>query len=100
MVDNSLPWDMAVQQGEQLPQIVRVAMEEESLKKDIIQKCQSLSERMKALLGSDVPSKKWTLEEGECQIDVLPDGTYRFEFPHGPNPSRCAWLQIGSDIVE
>ncbi len=99
MVDNSLPWDMAVQQGEELPQIVRVAMEEESLKKDIIQKGQSFADRMKMILGV-FPSKKWTLEEGECQIDVLPDGTYRFEFPHGPNPSRCAWLQIGSDIVE
>lgn len=93
--------------GEHLPRIVSEAISaaadaqnEEALKRDIVQKCQSLSERMKALLGSDVPSKKWTLEEGECQIDVLPDGTYRFEFPHGPNPSRCAWLQIGSDIVE
>lgn len=107
-VDTSVPWEMGGQkEGDSLSDLVKDAIkvqsdakEEATFKRDIVQKCQPLSERMKTLLGSDVLSKKWTIEEGECQIDVLPNGTYRFEFPHGPNASRCAWLQIGSDIVE
>lgn len=108
VVDDSLPWYMQSKEpGEHLPRIVSEAISaaadaqnEEALKRDIVQKCQSLSERMKTLLSSNVPSKKWTIEEGECQVSVSPECTYRFEFPYGSNVSRRAWLQIREDSAE
>lgn len=108
VVDASVPWYMGSQEeGNSLSNLVKDAIkvqsdakEEVAFKQEIIQKCQPLSERMKTLLSSNVPSKKWTIEEGECQVSVSPECTYRFEFPYGSNVSRRAWLQIREDSAE